>query len=411
MGRLYDAVPNANSDVESNYDQPQRLSWTRIVFWCLLGYSCMLGIFVRVFFPELSLLKLGLPLFVHGSNPALFYAFSQSPRRFIKPNSLEIVALVPFHQYSATEILDCYLQRNLASNGGFLDRVVFLPQTTQAWDLEWLEATVSETSSYSFSNTSHAHIVTTDALFVWIDGDVVFLEDQTIPTMVKTKLDNPDSLVVSANVINEAALEGLHNHPSIALPYLPELQRQPSEYIDHDDWKASALPRWQGRTGFRVPRDFPPPFGNHRWLLSGEEGFDHTPIGMSIYSEDGPRPGEWTIKAQQHYSFLHHLESGHLNRYKFPLWRNPTDPISTAFFCLEGGNAEFVESFTQIDREGSNDLLARSSAKKQDKEILIDGKGLAVRYASGPDSKGLDATDVLQRYRSYAREMVCPDYI
>ncbi|KAL4956195.1 hypothetical protein BDW69DRAFT_93468 [Aspergillus filifer] len=410
MGRFSNAEPNANSDVESNYDHPQRQSWARIIFWCLLGYSCMLAIFVRVSFPELSLLKLGLlPLFVHATNPALFYAFSQSPRRSTKQESVEIVALVPFHQYSATEILDCYLQRNLASNGGFLDRVMFLPQTNQTWDLEWLEATVSETSSYSISNTSHAHFGTTDALFVWIDGDVVFLEDQTIPTMVKTNQDHPDSLVVSANVINEAALEGLHSHPSIALPYLPELQ--PSEPVDHDSWSASALPRWQGNTGFRVPKDFPPPFENHRWLLSNEENFDHTPIGMSIYSEDGPRSGEWSIKAQQHYSFLHHLGSGGLNRYKFPLWTNPTDPISTAFFCFEGGNAEFVESFMQIDREGFKDLLARSSADKQDKEILIDGKGLAVRYASGPDSEGLDATDVLQRYRSYAREMVCPDYI
>ncbi|KAL4793785.1 hypothetical protein BDV19DRAFT_209051 [Aspergillus venezuelensis] len=227
--------------------------------------------------------------------------------------------------------------------------------------------------------------------------------------MVKTKLDHLDSLVVSANVINEAALEGLHSHPSIALPYLPELQL--SEPVDHDSWSPSALPRWQGYTGFRVPRDFSPPFENHRWLLSDEESFDHTPIGMSIYSEDGPRPGDWNIKAQQHNSFLRLLESGDLNRYKFPLWTNPTDPISTAFFCFEGGNAEFVESFMQIDREGSKDLLAGSSANEQDKDILIDGKGLAVRYASGSDSEGLDAMDVLQRCRCYAREMVCPDYI
>ncbi|KAL4939536.1 hypothetical protein BDV06DRAFT_198650 [Aspergillus oleicola] len=416
MGRLHDVESNARSDVESDNDHPQRQSWTRIILWCVLSYSCMLAVFVRVSFPEFSLLKhILLPLFVHGSSPALFYAFSQSPRRFIKPKGIEIVALVPFHQYSSTEILDCYLRRNLASNGGFLDQVVFLPQTNQSWDLEWLAAMIDETPSYSFSN-ANASLATfgladrnSNTLFVWIDGDVVFLEDQTIPTMIKTKLDHPDSLVASANVINEAALERLHSHPSIALPYLPELQ--PEEPVDHDSWSASALPRWQGPSGFQIAKGFPPPSKNHRWLPSAKEGFNHTPVGISTYSEDGPGPGEWTVKAQQHYSFLHHLKLGDLHRYKFPLWTNPTEPISTAFFCFQSNGAKFVESFMHFDHMRSTASMDRSNVDNSRKEMLVDGKGLAVRYNSGPGSEGLDETDVLQRYRSYAREMVCSKFI
>lgn len=109
MGRFRDV----ESDVETKMaaDRSQCQSWTGMIFCCAVSYSCMLVIFVRVCFPDFSLLRLGLlPLFVHGSSPALFYAFSQSPRHFSKPKNIEIVALVPFHQHSRTEILDCYLR-------------------------------------------------------------------------------------------------------------------------------------------------------------------------------------------------------------------------------------------------------------------------------------------------------------
>ncbi|KAL4932268.1 uncharacterized protein BDV17DRAFT_191853 [Aspergillus undulatus] len=267
MGRVRDVESHLESDYESNNGRSQSRTWTHTIVWSVLSYGGILVIFIRACFPNSSLLKLELlPLFIHGSSPALFYAFSQSPRCYLKPKNIEIVALVPFHQHGRTEILNCYLRRNLASNGGFLDRVVFIPQTNDTESLDWLMYTVNEDLSYSFSEAEGLVSATAnesmDILFVWIDGDVVFSEAHTIPTMVKTKLDHPDSLIVSANVINEAVLEKLHSHPSIALPYLPEVQ--PAESVDHSNWRASALPHWEGPAQFQVDRGLSPPFKDHR---------------------------------------------------------------------------------------------------------------------------------------------------
>jgi hypothetical protein len=288
--------------------------------------------------------------------------------------------------------------------------VVFLPQTNDTESLEWLRSTAERTSAYFISETTDSPFDVVDrvveTLFVWIDGNVVFIEDQTIPTMVKTKLDHPNSLIVSANVINQAALERLHSHPSIALPYLPELQ--PAQSIDHDSWRASALPRWKGSTEFQVPRGFSQPFKNHRWLPSDIEGFDHTPIGMSVYSDDGLNMEDWTVKAQQHYSFLHHLELDELNRYKFPIWTNPTESMSTAFFSFTSADAETAEAFLQRNGSHTKALKVTENEDQRTKDVIIDGKGIAAHYSSEHGSKGLDDTDLLQRYRSFAREMVCP---
>ncbi|KAL4987157.1 hypothetical protein BDW68DRAFT_161699 [Aspergillus falconensis] len=167
----------------------------------------------------------------------------------------------PFHEPGRTKILACYLSRNLASSKGFLDRAVFMPRTNHTESLEWLSCMVDGTSYYSVSEASHLPYEmvdeNVDTLFVWVDGDVVFQEDYTIATILRTKLEYPDSLIVLASVINEAALEHLHNHTSIALPYLPELQ--PTQSVDSNSWRASELPRWKG---FQARTGFSPPFTN-----------------------------------------------------------------------------------------------------------------------------------------------------
>ncbi|KAL4877270.1 hypothetical protein BJY04DRAFT_129843 [Aspergillus karnatakaensis] len=405
MGRLRDIELN----VFLYNRQSRRRSWTRKIVWCLLTYTCLLAIFTRVCFPDFSLLRLELlPLIVHGSPPALFYAFSKTFQTFKKPKGIEIVALVPFHHPRRTEILDCYLQKNLAANGGFLDRIVWIPQSNDTGSLEWLASSARQTSTYTISGTTDSpfNIIaeSQDALLVWIDGDVVFIEDHTIPTLVKTKLDHPNSAVVSANVVNQAALEHIHihSHPPIALPYLPELQ--PVERINRNNWRVSALPHWKGLAEFQVHRGFSPPSRNHRWLLSDGKKFKNTPIGTSVYSEDGPGMQDWTVKAQQHYSFLHHLELDELSLYKFPIWINPTKSISTAFFSFKASDAMIAEALLQ----GIDESTGTSKGGHERKDIMIDGKGLVAHYSSDNSLEGLNDTDLLQKYLSYTREMVCP---
>lgn len=248
-------------------------------------------------------------------------------------------------------------------------------------------------------------------MYIRIDGDTVFMEDHTIPTIVKTKLDNPDTLMVSANVVNEGALASLHSHHGVALPYLPELHhaKQPSRsksQLDHD-WRASSLPRWEGPASFRVTEGFRPPFEGHRWLLPAESRSDRDPISSSVYTSTGPNMTEWTVSAQQHYSFLHHLESKELNLYKFPLWTDPTEPTSHNFGCFWGRDSGALNRIFE-HKLGSEELLdAWMDENGNRPSITIDGKGLVSHYSASLGASGLDATDLIDRYRAYAQEKVC----
>ncbi|KAL3441920.1 hypothetical protein BJX65DRAFT_242089 [Aspergillus insuetus] len=389
MGHFPDTESSAELDEPS-----QCRSWTSMIIWCAMTYCCMLIIFIIICCAKFGLVQFGLlPLFVHGRS-TLFYAFSQSHKPFSKPKDVEIIALVPFQEAHETEILDCYLQRNLASNGGFLDRAFFIPQTDHMESLEWLITTVEATPYYSISDKNSPTHERLDALYVWIDG-AVYLEEHAIPTMVKTKLDHPDSLIVSANVVNQGPLEKLHSHPLITFPH--HLADQVG-YTRNISQTGSAAPQAQDKL-FQKTNLFP---------FTNDDEFDTTPIGKSIYSEDGPAFVDWRVKAQQHYSFLYHLKWGNLYPYKFPLWSNPVGSISTKFFCFMGYDATRVESFIR-----GNGLLDRTT-KVFDKgghrvrdNIIIDGKGVVAHYSSKQGLEGLEATDVLQKYRAYARENVC----
>ncbi|KAJ0422546.1 hypothetical protein BJY00DRAFT_69623 [Aspergillus carlsbadensis] len=388
MGHLPDIESSAELD-----ESLQRRSWTSMILWCAIGYCCMLIIFIIICCGKFGLVQSGLlPLFVHWSSPALFYAFSQRHKHFSKPKDVEIIALVPFQEVQETEILNCYLQRNLASKGGSLDQVVFIPQTTHVESLEWLITTVEAAPSYSILDRNSPILERLDALYVWIDG-AVYLEEHTISTMVKTKLDHPDSLIVSANVVNQGPLEKLHSRPLITFP---------DRLVRHT--------RKVSRTGSGVPQAqhklFQKPNKNRLFRSSDEDEFDTTPIGESIYSEDGPTLPDWRVKAQQHYSFLYHLKWGNLYPYKFPMWNNPVGPISTKFFCFMGYDAAGVESFTR-----GNGLFHEAPDKEGHRvsdNIIIDGKGVVAHYSSKQGLEGLAGTDVLQRYRAYARENICP---
>jgi hypothetical protein len=249
-----------------------------------------------------------------------------------------------------------------------------------------------------------------NVMYIRIDGDVVYMEDHTIPTIVKTKLDSPDALMVSANVVNEGALASLHSHRGVSLPYLPELEHtsQPSRsksQLEHD-WRASSLPSWTGPQDFKVRKDFKPPFEGHRWLLPRESATDRDPIAGSVYTETGPSMSDWTVGAQQHYSFLHHLELDDLERYKFPLWVDPTEPVTINFGCFWGRD---VQGLREVFGHKSSEELYQSWTKEDGSRpnVTIDGKGIVSHYSSRQGVQGLDSTDLLERYRAYAQERVC----
>ncbi|CAG8231734.1 unnamed protein product [Penicillium olsonii] len=394
-------------DVESNSERKSFWrDWTLVLLWSVVGYACLIFTVLAFFNPRLVHFDISSLLFRKEISP--FFAFSQASAHYPKPQGFKIVALVPYHNHERTAILDCYLQNNLVQHEGFLDQVVFVPQTEDPTSIQWLYSIINQTPEYTVAppGDDGEWEVAGNVMYIRIDGDTVFLEDNAIPTIVKTKLDNPDSLVVSANVVNEAALASLHSHPGVALPYLPELHRagQPSRSKPQpdDDWRPSNLPRWQGPPSFKIIRGFEPPFGGHRWLLSHDPSSNRDPIAASVYTDTGPTLDDWTVGAQQHYSFLHHLEDNDLGHYKFPLWVNPSEPISQHFGCFWGNDAAAVRNTFNGTRYSSQHLSDETRP-----QVIIDGKGIAVHYSAEQAAAGLDATDLITRYRAFAREKVC----
>ncbi|KAJ5788062.1 hypothetical protein N7457_003052 [Penicillium paradoxum] len=400
-------------DVESNQeDQPSTWrDWTFVLLWSIIGYTCIILTVLAYFNPGLVYFDVFSLLFRKEISP--FFAFSQGNGHYSKPQGFKIVAIVPFRDHERTAILDCYLQKNLVHNHGFLDQVVFVPQTNDAVSLEWLQSIVNRTSDYALSPSGRGmewNVVKENVMYIQIDGDTMFIEDHVISTIVKTKLENPRSLIVSANVVNEAALASLHSHPGTALPYLPELYHvelpnKSKSQLKHD-WRASSLPGWQGPVNFKVHKGFEPPFEGHRWLLSTDASTGQDPIAASVYTDTGPTLQDWTVGAQQHYSFLHHLEHNHLGRYKFPIWVDPTEPISENFGCFWGNDA--VVAHHTVGH--GNQTISFHGWYQPDgtrPHVIIDGKGLVSHYSARQGAAGLDATDLIHRYRAYAQERVC----
>ena len=66
----------------------------------------------------------------------------EAKKSFAKPAGIEIIAAVMYSRRDRTTILDCYLQRNLVANGGFFDKVIFVPETGAEEQLDWLSALI-----------------------------------------------------------------------------------------------------------------------------------------------------------------------------------------------------------------------------------------------------------------------------
>jgi hypothetical protein len=100
-----------------------------------------------------------------SSTPKPIYAQSRTePRHWTKsgtgnlegieswrrPRGLnKIVGLIFYGRPATVSILDCYLKRNLAKNGGMLDEVVWVVRTDSAEDKGWLDVMMKTEPAYT----------------------------------------------------------------------------------------------------------------------------------------------------------------------------------------------------------------------------------------------------------------------
>jgi hypothetical protein len=141
---------------------------------------------------------------------------------FDKPEDIKVIGLVFFGRRSRVEILRCYLERNLVDNGGWLDEIHWVKNTDNHKDLEYLEEIMASSQRYKVIELKGTGFVgygqaweklEPGSLYVKIDDDVVWFEDETIPRIVTMKLLHPEYLLVSANMINSPLMGWLRTFP------------------------------------------------------------------------------------------------------------------------------------------------------------------------------------------------------
>ena len=77
-------------------------------------------------------------------------------------------------------ILDCYLKKNLASNGGYLDEVHWVVNTDNQEDIAYLDKLVNTSEKYKKIdlpslgyNSVWEHAVESGPMYIKIDDDIV----------------------------------------------------------------------------------------------------------------------------------------------------------------------------------------------------------------------------------------------
>ncbi|KAI0887120.1 uncharacterized protein GGS22DRAFT_104696 [Annulohypoxylon maeteangense] len=256
-----------------------------------------------------------------------------------KPRGLKVVAVVFYGRKRNVDILDCYLQQNLVSNGGYLDDVWFMVHTQQAEDIAWLNEFVKKDPLYKFKSLGSCgeeetygciweNMVESDTLYIKIDDDILYIHHDAIPQLVHTRLAQPHPYAISAQLVNSPVTGLQQYHYGAIHPFLPDPSPQPTHNAS-TTWQPSKLPLYPASAALPVaPLDIQPPYRGHPWLLLTNNTHNTTTLPQTPIGQWSAHPGpdpiafgpgwrSWAAAAQQLYSLLYNLELNQMHVYHF----------------------------------------------------------------------------------------------
>ena len=183
---------------------------------------------------------------------------------------------------------------------------------------------------------------------------------------MKRKVEHPEYIIVSANLVVQFAFAWIHYHLGAIHPYLPELDPYTSKKPT-SSWRKSELPFWVGPEDYNVTNYTDPAY--HRWLplAPGTGSTDSTPIAQTKYMVGGSGWDDWKVGVQQHYSFLENLEKGELWRYVFDMWDVQYDRLSINFMAIMGDDIVAMSPMPKDDEE----LITQKYSKKTGRRELL----------------------------------------
>ncbi|MCJ1287230.1 hypothetical protein MMC26_006578 [Xylographa opegraphella] len=348
---------------------------------------------------------------------------------WVKPEGFKIVALIFYGRPKYVSILDCYLKRNLAINGGYLDEVHWMVNTDKQHDLNYLDTLVNTTDSYKAYHLKHLgfqsiweHAVDNNTLYIKIDDDMVYIHEDAIPRLVQSRIAHPSAFDIAANIVNSPLTNWFHVRTGAVLPYLPEPSSPHNHTSQNSTWRASSLPFYSTpvdptydfgdiRDGYPLPsvgEPGGPTYSNHRWLPlpRSSQNLQRTPIARAAYDAFGFAWGSWAIAAQQHYSLLSNIETNHIHKYHFGdsdgIWDMQYDRYNLNFIAIWGHDVRANLPIQDDEQELTSDV-----PKRRGRPLLIDTKAVVSHFSFGPQKEGMRETDLLARYEALAEERAC----
>ncbi|KAF2972011.1 hypothetical protein GQX73_g1537 [Xylaria multiplex] len=381
-----------------------------------------------------------------------------------KPKGLKVIAMVFFGRKRYVDILDCYLQQNLASNNGYLDEVWFMVHTEDADDISWLNALARGTPEYKIFNRDDcqandgygcmwAYVSADNTIYIKLDDDIIYIHPDAIPQLVHTRLAVPHAFAVSAQLVN-SPMSGMEQfHHNAIYPFVPDPNKRPRHNAS-ETWRLSKLNKSPEsklaklRGGSDDSIMYPKvPYRGHPFVLLSEDNFDLIDTSMGRYDQDpggdpiafSPPWKSWAMGAQQQYSLLYNIEKNQIDRYFFgrPAVypensqgpdRNSTVPAPKAHGKPKVGGEQIFD--TQFRRYNLNFCAVWGSdikkhlpmddddeytitsglPKKTGRPFIIDTRAIVGHFSFYTQVGEIRQTDLLDRWRAFANEAVCkPD--
>ena len=319
-----------------------------------------------------------------------------------------------------TESPTDFWQRNLVDNGGWLDEIHWVRNTARKSDIAYLNEILASSPRYKaielkgvgYEGYGHAWAkLEPGNLYIKIDDDVVWFADDTIPRLVTMKMQHPEYLTVSANVVNSPLMGWVHHHMGASRPYLPEFDVYEPPLIDslpklnaRKPWQYTKYPLWSGPKDYFFDSFQDPPYDGHRWLrLNNDSDIHRTPIVDIEYDTWGTGLKSWAIAAQEHYSFLENLAENRLDAYKMgKAWITDYRRLSINFIVVMADDILDNLPMDTVDEE----WITVNLPKRLGRSVAVDTDALAVHFTFGTQGK-TEKTDLLPRYHDYALENAC----
>lgn len=157
-----------------------------------------------------------------------------------------------------------------------------------------------------------------------------------------------------------------------------------------------------------------PPFKGHRWLPlpDSEKNIYKTPMAKSEYNAYGPDWKSWALAAQVHYSLLENIEKNQMHLYRYGssspsssegVWNMAFARMNINFMAIWGKDVLDNAPFDGPDDEHE---LSVNIPLKLNRPVIVNTHAVAAHFSFRTQHELYD-TDLLDRYRAYANEMVC----